>query len=64
MAEYNKVPRDELLKQARDKAHVRGLPEGDRERMQLDLCRRFGWKWTRDDGTVPDVPVTQPGDEL
>lgn len=64
MADYNKMPRDELLKLARDKSAVQGLPNAEREKLQLDLCRRFGWIYTRDDGTKPDVPVTQPGDEV
>ena len=61
---WRKMKRAELMTKAHDAAYVESLSDAERERFQLDLCRRFGWIFERDDGTKPAVPVTQPGDEV
>lgn len=61
---WNKMKRETLLTKAKDIAYVHSLSDPERERFQLDLCRRFGWEYSRADGTKPTVPTTGPGDEL
>jgi hypothetical protein len=58
------MKREELMTKAQDSAYVESLPDPERERLQLDLCRRFNWTFERPDGTKPIVPVTGPGDEV
>jgi hypothetical protein len=60
---WKKMKREELMAKAHDSAYVESLSDPEREKMQLDLCRRFNWVYTRPDGTKPLVPVTAPGDE-
>jgi hypothetical protein len=61
---WKKMKREELLTKAHDSAYVESLSDPERERMQLDLCRRFNWTYTRQDGVKPAVPVTGAEDEL
>ena len=62
--QWNKQKRETIMARATDDAFVQALTDQEREDLQLDLCRRFGWTFTRPDGTIPLVPVTGPGDEV
>jgi hypothetical protein len=61
---WHKQPREEIMAKAHDPPYVESLSDPEREKMQLDLCRRFNWIYERPDGTIPTVPTTEPGDEV
>lgn len=61
---WRKMKRGEIMAKAKDSAYIESLSDPERERCQLDLCRRFNWTFERPDGTKPIVPDTLPGDEV
>ena len=64
MADWGSMTDKELADFTEDKANIEAETPGERDKLQMELCKRFGWKWDDPTGanvyTPPDWPKGTP----
>jgi len=60
MADWGSMPDKDLVEFANDPKNIENETPGERDKYQMELCKRFRWKWDAPDGTNNYTPPNWP----
>lgn len=55
MPEWEEATNEELVAAAKE-GNVESLSDSERDKLQVELCKRYRWKWIKPDGSVGYEP--------
>jgi len=56
MADWASMTDQEIAAFSKDPAKVEAETSNEREKLQVELCKRHRWKWIKEDGSVGYEP--------